>query len=83
MTKTAKDHIGLDSIQKAQLLEALEAHVSKDCTAILDRMDNGDEVIIVENCIVGKLVLYVKVKFYKRDDRERMFVISAHTPRKW
>jgi hypothetical protein len=83
LTKTALTDLGLIPLTKAAVLEALHKHVESGRRVYSDRMDNGDITFVTTDCSVGEVILYIKVRFYKLNNQERMLVISAHPPRRW
>ncbi len=83
MTRTADTDLGIIPITKDALLGAVEEHLENKRRVFTDRMDNGDIAYIITECHLEDAVLYVKVRFFRYEDQERMLVISAHPPRRW
>ena len=75
--------MGLVSVTKTALLDAVHSHVERGRLVNADYMDNGDLAYILTDCSLEEVGLYVKLKFQGEADRERMFVLSAHPPRRW
>lgn len=49
----------------------------------MDRMDSGEAAYIFKNCVAEKNELYVKVKFFREAETDKMLIISAHPDRRW
>lgn len=83
ITHTATNDLGLVPLTKDAVLEALKEHIEFKRRVFTDVMDNGDVAYIVKECAVQESILYVKVKFFERQGKEAMLIVSAHPPRRW
>ena len=84
ITRTATQDLGLIPLTKDGVLETVKEHITLKRRVFTDRMDNGDTAYIIEECTVEEIKLYVKVKFFRKEDGvEAMLIISAHPPRRW
>jgi hypothetical protein len=83
MTRTATTDLGIIPTTKAEVLEGLMEHIGAGFRVFAAVMDNGDTAYVVPECKVGENNLYVKVKFFQKQEIESMLVISAHPPRRW
>jgi hypothetical protein len=83
ITRTANNDLGIIPLTKDALLEAVRAHILARWRVHSDTMDNGDTAYIILQCTVEEVSLYVKVRFFEKEDGEAMLVISAHPPRRW
>lgn len=81
--RTAERDMALIPITKAALLESVHCHVQHGRSVQADYMDNGDLAYILAECKAEQKPLYVKVKFGGQGSDERMYVVSAHPPRRW
>jgi hypothetical protein len=75
--------LGIIPLTKDAVLEAVKEHIDLKRRVCTDRMDNGDTAYIIQDCKVEETVLYVKVKFFEKDEVDLMLIISAHPPRRW
>lgn len=83
ITRTALEHLGLISLTKDAVAEAVIEHINLKRRMYTDMMDNKDIAYIFKNCDVDGTLLYVKVKFVKRGETESMLILSAHSDRRW
>jgi hypothetical protein len=83
ITRTALQDLGLIPQTKDAVLNALKEHIELKRRVFTEKMDNGDTAYIVPDCPLEGECLYIKVKFLKKGDTEKMLIISAHPPRKW
>lgn len=83
IARTALQDLGLIPLTKGAVLQMLKEHIELKRRVFTDQMDNRDTAYFVPECALEDGCLYVKVKFFKKGDTQKMLIMSAHPPRRW